>query len=131
MPRRPQPTEKFPFEGFLNSSDGRPLGAVEGLFFRGFEKGADLKWRGQFQWSSSQGCSLTPGDSVILRRPGHGDTGLVVMNVAAGAVGFRCCTFGSPISDPDLETKSLTSGADGGPPPAEWRRDQADRPASV
>ena len=94
MPRRPQPTETFPFEGSIDSTDGRSLGIVQGLFFRGFEKGADLKWRGQFRWCSTPGRELTPGDSVVLRRAGQADAGIVIMNVAPDSVAFRCCTFG-------------------------------------
>ena len=100
MPRRPQPTEKFPFEGSIDSADGRPLGIVQGLFFRGFEKGADLKWRGQFRWCSTPGGSeLTPGDSVILRRAGQADAPIVIMSVAPNAVAFRCCTFGPSVEE--------------------------------
>jgi len=99
VPRRSSPTETHSFEGCIHSSDGHLVGPVTGLFFRGFEKGVDLRWRGEFRWTSQPNKTFIVGDSAVLRRDGCADAAIVIMDVAGTAVGFRCCGSVTPLME--------------------------------
>ncbi|QDT52194.1 hypothetical protein Pan44_02030 [Caulifigura coniformis] len=97
MPRPPLSTEKFPFQGSLWTADHRlKLGDVQGLFYRGLEKG-DSTWRGQIRWELPPAQVLHVGETALLQRTGFDDLRMVVMSAAGQTLMFRCCTTGSPL----------------------------------
>jgi hypothetical protein len=96
LPRAPKPVERFPFSGSIwTAASQHPIGSGRGLFYRGHEPGS--WWRGEFRFSELKNGPVHMGDTVLLRRDGHNDTDLVVMNAASGSFWFRCCAEGSPI----------------------------------